>query len=726
MSQSPQRLPVLTPAVQLGLLDYLAPDTPPPPGSFVKVPLGPRTVLGVVWDDAGLTSKPVPADKLRPIKEVLDLPPLPVETLRFAEWVAGYYLASPGSVLKMAMSVKEALDGAPTMAVYAPSSDTPKHVRLTPQRQAALKAAHTKPWQAASDIAAQAGVSAGVVQGLAKAGALIAREVSVDAPYLQPDLEQASIVLSAAQQAAADALWDDAQQGKPLLLDGVTGAGKTEVYFDFLTRQLQKAGGQALVLVPEIALTTQWLSRFEARFKAKPVLWHSGLGVAERRRAWRAILTGQARVVVGARSALFLPFKDLCAIVVDEEHDPAFKQEDGINYNARDMAVVRGGFSKAPVLLASATPSLETMVNAQSGRFLATQLRERHNDAQMPDISLIDLRDTAPAAGQWLSAPMRSAITHTLAQQQQALIFLNRRGYAPLTLCRACGERIECPQCAAWLVEHRLAGKLQCHHCGFSMPKPKACPSCGAVGTLVPCGPGVERLAEELEEAYPEARILQVTSDNMANPRRAFEMVEAIETGAVDIIIGTQLVSKGYHFEKLTFVGVPDADMGLGGGDLRAAERTFQQMTQVAGRAGRGAAEGHVMLQSYMPDHAVMQALASGDRDSFLSAETDARKRRGLPPFGRLAGIIISGKKEAEVHSYAKSLARQQPQMPGVSVLGPAAAPLALLRGRHRVRLLLKAERSVYVPQVMREWLSRVDPNRAVRVSVDIDPYSFL
>ncbi|MGD1954496.1 MAG: primosomal protein N' [Sphingomonadales bacterium] len=721
-----QRLPVLTPAVQLGLLEYLAPDDPPPPGSFVHVPLGPRTVLGVVWDRAGLEAKPVAAEKLRPIKQVLDIPPLPIQTLRFAEWVAGYYLSAPGAVLKMAMSVREALEASPTMTLYAPARPTPKSLRLTPQRQAVLAALEHRPWQTAADAASAAGVSTGVVQGLAKAGGLASRIASVDASYAPPDLDSQNIILSEAQKVAADALWHAKAEGKPLLLDGVTGAGKTEVYFDLLARQLKAQGGQALVLLPEIALTTQWLSRFEKRFGVPPVLWHSGLGIAERRRAWRAILTGQAKVVVGARSALFLPYRDLSLIIVDEEHAPAFKQEDGINYNARDMAVVRANLSEAPVLLASATPSLETVTNAQSGRYVRVDLRERHNDAEMPDITLVDLREAALPSQQWLSSDMRSAVRETIESGHQALLFLNRRGYAPITLCRSCGERIECPQCSAWLVEHRLVGRLQCHHCGFSMPTPKHCPACGAEDSLVPCGPGVERLAEETAEAFPDARLLQVTSDTVGNPHRAADMVGAIESGDVDIIIGTQLVSKGYHFERLTFVGVPDADMGLGGGDLRAAERTFQQMTQVAGRAGRGAAPGRVLLQSYMPAHAVMQALAKGERDAFLDAEAEARVRRGLPPFGRLAAVILSAKKQPDLNDYARELALQAPQMPGVTVLGPAPAPMALLRGRHRVRFLLKAERSVYVPQVMREWVSRVPQSRAVRLSVDIDPYSFL
>lgn len=724
MPVNPSRLRVLTPAVHLGVLDYLRGDHDAPPGTFVRVPLGPRKVIGVVWDDEGLPSKPVPIEKLRPIVEVLDAPALPSETLRFTEWVANYYLSPPSSVLKMAMSVREALEEPPTTLVYSKANWQPK--RITPQRQAVLESVRPGEQLSAQTIAKRAGVSAAVVQGLAKAGGLVTQVEAKDRPYPSVDVSQFDVTLSDAQQAAADALWGARLAAKPLLLDGVTGAGKTEVYFDFLARQLMQQGGQALVLVPEIALTTQWLGRFEARFGCAPVLWHSSLGVAERRRAWRAIATGQAQVIVGARSALFLPFADLSVIVVDEEHDPAFKQEDGINYNARDMAVVRAGLSKVPVILASATPSLESVTNAEQGRYSVVALTKRHGGAVMPTIQLVDLRVDKLKSAQWLSQPMRTAIEDTLAAGEQSLIFLNRRGYAPVTLCRICGDKIECPQCAAWLVEHRFHNALQCHHCGFSLPKPKACPSCESVDSLVPCGPGVERLAEEVAETFPQARALQVTSDTISSQSRAQDMVGQIEAGKVDIIVGTQLVSKGYHFPNLTFVGVPDADMGLGGGDLRAAERTFQQMTQVSGRAGRAAKPGRVMLQSYMPDHAVMQALASGDRDTFLAQEAAARQRRNLPPFGRLAAVVVSGKNEADVARAAQAVARQAPTMPGVSVLGPAPAPLALLRGRHRARLLLIAERSVYVPQVMREWMSRIDVSRAIRVSVDIDPYSFL
>ncbi|MEM9879144.1 MAG: primosomal protein N' [Pseudomonadota bacterium] len=719
------RVRVLTPAVHLGVLDYVPLDQPPQPGQFVRVPLGQRKVIGVVWDTHGLSSHHVAAEKLRPILEVLDVPALPLETLRFVEWVANYYLAPPSAVLKMAMSVREALESQPTALMYA-KNGAPLD-RLTPKRKAVLNALRADEWLPAPDIARRAGVSSAVVLGLAKAGGLGVRSVAKDQPYPWLDFTQLDVTLSPAQREAADQLWVHAQDtSQPLLLDGVTGSGKTEVYFDVLARCLAEKGGQALVLLPEIALSTQWLARFEARFGSKPVLWHSGLGVAERRRAWRAIISGAAQVVVGARSALFLPFAQLSLIIVDEEHDPAFKQEDGINYNARDMAVVRASLSKAALVLASATPSLESLTNAEKGRYTVVTLKERHGEAILPDIELIDLREDALNANEWLSAPMRAGIAQAVEAGNQALIFLNRRGYAPVTLCRSCGEKLECPQCSAWLVEHRFDNALHCHHCGFSMPKPKACPACDKVDSLVPCGPGVERLAEEVAALFPNARILQMTSDTMGRAHRTQDIIDIIERGAADIIIGTQLVSKGYHFPNLTFVGVPDADMGLGGGDLRAAERTFQQMTQVSGRAGRGQKRGRVMLQSYMPEHAVMQALASGQRDQFLRQEAAARQRRMLPPFGRLASVIVSGKGEAETLKAAQAIARQAPQMPGVSVLGPAPAPLALLRGRYRMRLLLMAERSVYVPKVMREWMSRTQTTRAIRVTVDIDPYSFL
>ncbi len=480
------------------------------------------------------------------------------------------------------------------------------------------------------------------------------------------------------------------------------------------------------VLLPEIALTLQWLDRFEARFGVPPTLWHSELRPPQRRRNWRAIADGRARVVVGARSTLFLPFEDLGLIVVDEEHDRAFKQEDGVIYHARDMAVARASLGDIPIVLASATPSLESLVNAERGRYETHRLRERIGKAELPDIQAIDMRASPPLRGEWLSPDLIDAVSAAIESNSQALLFLNRRGYAPLTLCRACGHRLECGQCSAWLVEHRFQGRLQCHHCGFATRLPKECPECGAEDRFAACGPGVERLLEEVQVHWPDARPLVVTSDTVYKPSLVAEAMRRIREQEVDLIIGTQIIAKGHHFPALTLVGVVDADLGLTGGDLRAAELTFQLLSQVAGRAGRAEKPGKALLQTHMPEHPVMQAMVTGDRDSFMAREQEHRRWQGLPPFGRLVAVIVSGRDEAAVLDVAQALGRTAPHGPDMTVLGPAPAPLSLLRGRFRYRLLLRARRGVNTSAVARTWLAQVQIPTQVRVAVDIDPYSFL
>jgi len=502
--------------------------------------------------------------------------------------------------------------------------------------------------------------------------------------------------------------------------------GKTEVYFDAVAEALDQ-GKQALVLVPEIALTAQWLSRFRQRFGADPAQWHSELTQAQRGHTWRAVAAGTARVVIGARSALFLPFADLGLVVVDEEHDTSFKQEEGVIYNARDMAVVRANLGGIPAVLASATPSLESVINVGSGRYGELTLPDRHAGASLPDVAMIDLRTQPPARGRWISGQLEDALHKTFDAGEQAMLFLNRRGYAPLTLCRTCGHRMECPRCSAWLVEHRHKkySRLECHHCGHQIPAPEACPECEATESLVACGPGVERLAEEAAELFPEARQAIAASDTLKNPAALATLVKRIEDHDVDLLIGTQVVAKGHHFPMLTLVGVVDADLGLAGGDLRAAERCYQLLYQVAGRAGRAGRPGRVLFQTYLAEHPVMAALASGDRDRFLEAEAASREAAGMPPFGRLAALIVSGRHESQVDGVARALGRAAPDMTGVRVLGPATAPMALLRGRHRQRLLLIAGRNVNVQRVVRDWLGRVRTPNAVRVQIDVDPYSF-
>ncbi|MEQ8371078.1 MAG: primosomal protein N' [Alphaproteobacteria bacterium] len=721
-----QRVHVLLPLPLGGTYVYRA-EQEVTAGAFVLVPLGRRQVVGVVWDgpcgDSGDAA--IAESRLRDVAAVLDAPAMPVAMRSFVEWVAAYTVQAPGAVLRMAMSVPAALTPALPVRAYGRSRKA-ANVRLTPARQRVLDLLADGPPRTASDIAREAGVSAGVVKGLATAGIL--HEVALPArrSLPPPDPDSAGPDLSADQAAAAAALVAACQTDagySVTLLDGVTGSGKTEVYFEAVAEALRR-GRQVLVLLPEIALTAQWFARFEARFGGAAVAWHSDLGQAGRRHAWRAVAMGEARVVAGARSALFLPLAELGLIVVDEEHDAAFKQGDGVAYHARDMAVVRGHIEGIPVILASATPSLESLTNVQRGRYGHLVLPDRHGGAAVPAVEVIDLRRTPPPRGRWIAPPMEAALTATLAQGEQVLLFLNRRGYAPLTLCRGCGHRLACPHCSAWLVEHRLAGILQCHHCGHTADRPTVCPACGAEDNFAACGPGVERLAEEAARLAPTARIAVMASDTLSGPAAAESLIAQVAAHEVDLLIGTQLVAKGHHFPLLTLVGVVDADLGLAGGDLRAAERSWQLLHQVAGRACRAERQGRLILQTYMPEHPVMAALAAGDRDRFLAAEAAIRREQGWPPFSRLAALIISGRDLQQVTAVAATLARRAPD--GLTVMGPAPAPLALLRGRHRHRLLVRASRSTDLSAVLARWTGAVRLPAAVRLQIDMDPYSFV
>ncbi|MCU0893355.1 MAG: primosomal protein N' [Rhodospirillales bacterium] len=723
------RVAVLLPLNLPGSYDYLLPAEADEPlaiedGAFVEVPLGSRRVAGVVWGDG---SEGIAAEKLKPILGRFEAPALSAEMRRFVDWVAAYTVHPQGAVLRMVMSVPGALHPPRPGTAYA-LADSGAGARPTPARERVRAVLADSRARTLSELTRDAGVGAGVIKALADAGVVVRVAVSEEpAPAGgAPDPAQGVVTLSAEQEAAARRLRDAVGHGYSVtLLDGVPGSGKTEVYFEAIAAAMQR-GGQVLVLLPEIALSAQWLARYRARFGTEPHVWHSDLGQKERRRTWRAVAENRAKVVVGARSALFLPFAKLALIVVDEEHDPSFKQEDGVFYNARDMAVVRARLSEIPLCLVSATPSLETMVNVQAGRYQRLHLPARHGGASMPTVELVDLRRDRPARGAWLSPGTRSAITASLAERAQVLLFLNRRGYAPLTVCRACGFRLPCPWCSAWLVEHRRIGRMLCHHCGHSTPIPATCPACTGSDTLAACGPGVERLAEEVAAAFPEARLALATSDTLSGPAATAELVHRMEAGEIDIVIGTQIIAKGYHFPHLALVGVVDADLGLNGGDLRAAERTFQLIYQAAGRAGRGERPGRALVQTTMPQHPVMAALASGDRDRFLAAEDVARREAGMPPYGRLAALIVSGADTRAVEAAANALAATAPKADGVRVLGPAPAPLALLRGRHRRRLLLHASRGVAVSPLVRHWLAATKLPGNVRVQVDIDPYSFL
>ena len=707
--------------------DYLVPEgTHVEPGQFVVAPLGPVEYLGVVWTRReGAAPPDIKPEKLRALVEVIDdVPKLPRVSLDFADWVANYTLSSPGMVLRMMMSAGRAFSPpAPRYGVRligAPPS------RMTPARARVIEAGSNGMIWVKSSLAEAAGVSTGVIDGLVDSGTLIAEPLP-DWHALPLDIGRERAKLTPEQQEAARELLANTGDGFTVtLLDGVTGSGKTEVYFEAIAQALSR-GHQALVLMPEIALTSQFIARCEERFGAKPAEWHSGVPAPQRGRVWRAVAENKAKLVVGARSALFLPFPDLGLIVVDEEHDAGYKQEERVTYQARDMAVLRGSLGKCPVVLSSATPSIESLVNVEQGRYRHIRLGTRYKADGLPAIAAIDMRASPPERGKWLSPVLIEAVRETLARGEQALLFLNRRGYAPVTLCRKCGFKFECPNCSAWLVEHRFRRRLECHHCGKFIPIPEKCPNCQAEDSLVACGPGIERIAEEVAALFPDARRVLLSSDLTPNIAELRHTLREIEEREVDIVIGTQLVAKGHHFPGLALVGVVDGDLGLAQADPRAAERTFQLLTQVTGRAGREAIKGCGLIQTYMPEHPVVAALVSGDRDTFLAREIDERRKATLPPFGRLAALLVSASSREAAENYAREVARAAPAAAKIEVLGPAEAPLAVIRGRYRFRLLVKATREADLQAYLRLWLSAVPKAKGdIRLTVDIDPYSFL
>jgi primosomal protein N' (replication factor Y) len=695
------------------------------PGDVVAVPLGPREVLAVVWAD-NATPDPRLHNRLKDVGEKLDVPPLQRELRALVDWVANYTLSPRGMVLRMCLKMGEQLGPERTRIGVRLVGEPPK--RLTPARRRLIEVLSDRLLHNKSEAAKEAGVSTSVVDGLVDEGTLTIEPMPRPLPPPPPDPSHAQPEFSRQQRAAVDAMRALAANGSfhVALLDGVTGSGKTEVYFEAVAETVRR-GKQSLILMPEIALTGQFLDRFARRFGVPPIEWHSELTPRTRARNFAAITAGEAPVVVGARSALFLPYADLGLIVVDEEHDQAYKQEDGARYHARDMAVVRAHIAKIPIVLASATPSVETEVNARKGRYQRVLLPSRFGGQHMPHIQAVDLKRVPPPRGRFISPELAEQVGFAIERREQALLFLNRRGYAPLTLCRACGHRFACTICDAWLVDHRFRQRLVCHHCGFSMARPPVCPNCAAAESLVAVGPGVERLQEEAASLFPEARSMVLSSDLITSIETMRAELNAIAEGRVDIIIGTQLVAKGHHFPRLNLVGVVDADLGLSNGDPRAAERTWQLLNQVVGRAGRDQGRGVGFLQTHQPEHPVIKALVACDREAFYASEIEARERTLYPPFGRLASLIVSAGDRPTAEGFARRLASGAPRDEHVQVLGPAEAPLAVIKGRYRFRLLLKSARGFDLSAYLRHWLAAGPKTKGnLKLEVDVDPQSFL
>ena len=708
------------------LLDYRAPEGGCQTGAFVEVPLGPRRVLGVVW---GPGRGDVDAAKIRSVIRVLDVAPMRAEMQAFLARASAYTLTPLPMMLRLATRAPGLIDPPAMRRIYRLADTAP--ARMTDARRRVLEVLQAYGGLAFTlgELCAEAGVSSSVVKGLVDQGTLCAGEAPRDTPYLPLDPDHAGVRLTDEQRHAAEALRAGVRTGDyaATLLRGVTGSGKTEVYLEAVAETLRR-GRQALVLLPEIALTAEFIARVEARFGARPAEWHSGVTMTERRRIWKMVGQGGCQMVVGARSALFLPFADLGLIVIDEEHDTSYKQEEGVLYNARDMAVLRASLCSAQVVLASATPSLESWVNAQSGKYARLDLTARFGPAVLPEMRAIDMRAEDLPANRWISPMLERAVGARIKAGEQALLFLNRRGFAPVTICRACGHQIGCAQCDARMVEHRFLGRLMCHQCGETVPRPTACPSCGAEDRLAAVGPGVERLSEEAAALFPDARIATLSSDLFGSARALKAQIAEIAEGAADIVIGTQLVAKGHNFPRLTLVGVIDADLGLQGSDLRAAERSFQLIRQVAGRSGRAAGRpGTALIQTFQPEHPVIRAIIAGDEEGFWNAEAEARRAAGVPPFGRMAGIVLSSPDLDEAMAIGTALARNDAPLRaiGAEVFGPAPAPIARVRGRHRVRLLVKAPRRAALQEALRRWIAPVRGSPRFRLSVDIDPQSF-
>ena len=723
---------VLIPNVVNAGYDYRL-TAPADLGQFVACRVMNRPYIGVVW---GIGDSGLPAEKIKNVSDVYDAR-LSVADLQWIAKMSGWTLMTPGAVLRLIVNVPDAFLPPKMEQLYG--LNITDNVRMTAPRLAVADAFASNDGDpmSASDIQNIAHVSASVVRTMIGQGLLTPREqrASVSAALRYDTIyhDCGNIKLNAEQQLAADTIGATIDAGgfSVFLLDGITGSGKTQVYFDAAWRAYSR-GASVLLMMPEIALTAQFMHRFAERFGAAPVVWHSNLTAARRRKIWRGVLRGEIRMVVGTRSALFLPWQNLGLIVVDEEHDTSYKQEDMGNYHARDMAVLRAKIAGFPVVLASATPAAETLQNVMSGKYKSLRLVSRFGGAQMPTIETIDLRENRPGQYQvsdvlhngFLSIPLCNAISDTIASHRQVMLFINRRGFAPIVQCKKCGWVAGCPDCSVGMTYHRAVGKLLCHMCGRTAPMPTKCPDCG--GDVSMRGAGLEKIAEEVSARFPSARVALVSSDTISSRQALERLVTKMEKGEIDIVIGTQILAKGHHFPNLTLVGVVDADMGLFGTDFRAAEHTFQQLFQVAGRAGRGEFPGRVLLQTYQPDHPVLRAICACDRDAFMASDMASRRSAKMPPFGQLIAVIVECQREDALKKYCAALAAAVPNAPGVKIMGPIAAGVYQIRNWYRMRFLVIGGPTTLLQPVVAHWLRTVRAPANMRVKVDVNPQNFM
>ncbi|MDC0342640.1 primosomal protein N' [Alphaproteobacteria bacterium] len=526
-------------------------------------------------------------------------------------------------------------------------------------------------------------------------------------------------------KAKQDIIKTQKSSNKPIVLEGVTGSGKTEVYFDLIEQEINQSK-QILIMVPEISLTPQFENRFKERFGMDVNIWHSKITPKRRKEIWHKCYAGEPIVVIGARSSLFLPFANLGLTVIDEEHDSSYKQEDNIRYQARDLAVVKSNFEKNKLILASATPSLETINNINHKKYHHVFLSKQYSGLPLPQINLVDLSKNKLEKNQWISALLKKEIEKCLSNKEQALIFLNRRGYSPLSLCVECGYRHQCAQCSSWLVMHQQKKRLLCHQCGSIEEMSFNCPKCFAKDSIKFIGPGVERIGEELNQSFPDKVISVMSSDLINSPKKIKELIDKFSNKEIDIIVATQIMAKGYDFPNLSLVGVIDADAGLFGGDMRAIEKTYNMLQQVSGRAGRSQQTGNVIVQTYYPEQPIIQSLQQRDRTSFVQQALLEREQFNIPPFGFMTSIIISGPSKGNVEKISQQLVYFRKYSEEFSVLGPVEAPINLLKGQFRYRILLKGKSRKNLNIFTKKMVSSVKIPSAVRVVIDVDPYTFM
>ena len=700
-------------------------------GTFVRVNVMNRPYVGIIW---GIGDSNLPAAKIKNISSVFPHK-LNVSDLQWIGRMSEWTLIPMGMVLRLIINISDAFCPPRMEPLYAYNSDA--SCRMTQNRQAVADAYSSNDNDAMtiSDIQNIARVSNAVVRSMIKNNTLIPVGEQPKQKNAMPITyhDCGNIILNDQQQAAADTIGQSVQAGgfSVHLLDGITGSGKTQVYFDSAWRAYSM-GHSVLLMMPEIALTAQFMSRFKNRFGENPVVWHSNLTAARRREIWHGVLDGTIKMVVGTRSALFLPWQDLGLIVIDEEHDTSYKQEDMGNYHARDMAILRAKISGIPVILASATPSAETLENVNLGKYQQLKLTSRYGGAQLPDITTIDLRENRPEPYTvdeveqtgFLSQPLCDAISETLDAGHQIMLFINRRGFAPITQCKKCGWTAVCPECSVGMTYHKRIGKLLCHMCGCTMQMPKICPECG--GDVSMRGVGLEKIEQEVKARFPNVRTALVSSDIITSRQSLERLVNKIEQGEIDIIIGTQILAKGHHFPNLTLVGVVDADMGLFGTDFRAAEHTFQQLFQVSGRAGRGEHAGRVLLQTYQPEHPVLKAICASDRDSFMQTDMMGRKMANMPPYGQLIAVIVEGQRESVLQSYCNALRDAIPNLKGAKIMGPITAQIYQIRNWYRMRFLVAGPRNANLQPIVSHWLESVKQPVNIRVKIDVNPMNFM